>query len=43
LRVEDFEGPRYSRIDQIQQLLNIGQLDRTLRWQVPSPVPSRAN
>jgi nucleoside-diphosphate-sugar epimerase len=41
LRLEDFEGPRYSRIDQIRQLLSTERLDRTLRWQVPSPVPSR--
>jgi len=40
LRVEDFEGPRYNRIDQIRQLLSSEQLDRKLRWQVPNPVPS---
>jgi nucleoside-diphosphate-sugar epimerase len=32
LRVEDFEGPRYKRIDHIKQLINAGQLDTTLRW-----------
>jgi nucleoside-diphosphate-sugar epimerase len=42
LRVEDFEGPRYNRIDQIRQLLSTEQLDRKLRWQVPNPVSSRA-
>jgi nucleoside-diphosphate-sugar epimerase len=43
LRLEDFEGPRYNRIDQIRQLLSTEQLDRKLRWQVSSPVPSRAS
>jgi len=32
LRLEDFEGPRYRRIDQIQQLLSGGRLDASLRW-----------
>jgi nucleoside-diphosphate-sugar epimerase len=32
LRLEDFEGPRYKRIDHIQQLLSTGRLDTTLRW-----------
>src|SRR5713226_5742213 len=32
LRLEDFEGPRYKRIDHIQQLLAAGRLDSTLRW-----------
>ncbi len=32
LRLEDFEGPRYKRIDQIKQLLSSGRLDKTLRW-----------
>jgi len=32
LRLEDFEGPRFKRISHIQQLLNNGQLDATLRW-----------
>jgi len=36
LRVEDFEGPRYKRIDHIQQLLAGGRLDASLRWQSPS-------
>ncbi len=43
LRVDDFEGPRYNRIDQIRQLLTTQQLDRKLRWQVLSPAPSTAN
>jgi len=34
LKLEDFEGPRYRRIDQIQKLLASGQLDASLRWRV---------
>jgi nucleoside-diphosphate-sugar epimerase len=37
LRVEDFEGPRYKRIDQIQGLLASGRLDANLRWQTVVP------
>ncbi len=32
LKLEDFEGPRYRRIDHIKQLLNNGQIDTSLRW-----------
>ncbi len=32
LKVEDFEGPRYRRIDQIRQLMTSGYLDADLRW-----------
>jgi nucleoside-diphosphate-sugar epimerase len=32
LTLEEFEGPRYKRIAHIQQLLNNGKLDNTLRW-----------
>ena len=32
LKVEDFEGPRYRRIDRIQTLLAEGRLGRDLRW-----------
>ena len=32
LRVEDFEGPRYKRIDHIQGLLASGSLSSDLRW-----------
>ncbi len=35
LTVEDFEGPRYNRIDQIKQLLQLGQIDENLRWSQP--------
>ena len=31
--LEDFEGPRYKRVDHIKQLLSAGRLDPTLRWQ----------
>src|SRR5882762_2682986 len=34
LRVEDFEGARYKRIDHIQGLLASGRLNSDLRWQV---------
>jgi len=33
LRLEDFEGPRYRRIDQIKRLLAEGNLGVDLRWQ----------
>ena len=33
LRLEDFEGPRYRRIDRIQNLLASNHLDSTLHWQ----------
>jgi len=32
LKVEDFEGPRYRRIDQIRQLMASGSLGTDLRW-----------
>jgi nucleoside-diphosphate-sugar epimerase len=32
LKLEDFEGPRYKRIDHIQMLLREGMLDPSLRW-----------
>jgi hypothetical protein len=31
VKMDDFEGPRYRRIDQIKQLLGAGQLDASLR------------
>jgi nucleoside-diphosphate-sugar epimerase len=33
LRAEEFEGPRYKRIDHIQGLLASGRLNSELRWQ----------
>src|SRR6185503_15856631 len=32
LKVEDFEGPRYRRIDQIRNLMDSGHLGLDLRW-----------
>lgn len=32
LTLEDFEGPRYKRIDHIRKLLASGQLDNSLHW-----------
>ncbi len=35
LRVEDFEGPKYKRIDHIKMLIDTGKLDPALRWRNP--------
>ena len=32
LSLDDFEGPRYKRIDRIKHLLSTGELDANLRW-----------
>jgi len=32
VKLEEFEGPKYKRIDHIKQLLSRGQLDSALRW-----------
>jgi nucleoside-diphosphate-sugar epimerase len=32
LKLEDFEGPRYRRIDQLKRLMAEGHLDTDLRW-----------
>jgi nucleoside-diphosphate-sugar epimerase len=32
IELEEFEGPKYKRIDHIKLLLNQGQLDSSLRW-----------
>jgi len=32
LKLEEFEGPKYKRIDHIKRLLSLGRLDPTLRW-----------
>ncbi len=32
IKLEEFEGPKYNRLDHIQQLLSTGDLDSTLRW-----------
>ena len=36
LALEDFEGPRYKRIDHIRHLMAAGDLDGSLRWRVPA-------
>jgi nucleoside-diphosphate-sugar epimerase len=35
LTLEEFEGPRYQRISHLQQLIDGGDVDNTLRWKVP--------
>jgi len=37
LQVEEFEGPRYRRIDHIKMLINEGRLDERLRWRTTVP------
>jgi nucleoside-diphosphate-sugar epimerase len=37
LKLEDLEGPRYRRIDQIRELLARGELGKDLRWRVEPP------
>jgi nucleoside-diphosphate-sugar epimerase len=32
LKLEDFEGPRYNRIDQIRSLMKAGELNPDVRW-----------
>jgi nucleoside-diphosphate-sugar epimerase len=32
VKLDEFEGPKYKRIDHIKQLLSTGELDETLRW-----------
>ena len=39
LRLEEFEGPRYRRIDQIRNLIARGRLDAALRWMQPVASP----
>jgi nucleoside-diphosphate-sugar epimerase len=39
LRMEEFEGPRYKRIDHIQQLLAAGKLGSSLRWANATAAP----
>lgn len=42
LRLEDFEGPRYKRIDHIKQLLGTQRLDSSLRWNTRASVVAGA-
>lgn len=37
LQVEEFEGPRYRRIDHIKMLMAEGRLDERLRWRTAVP------
>lgn len=37
LKLDDFEGPRYRRIDHIKMLINSGRLDDHLRWREAIP------
>jgi nucleoside-diphosphate-sugar epimerase len=41
LRLEDFEGPKYKRIDHIKSLLNSGRLSPDLRWTQEAAVPAK--
>jgi nucleoside-diphosphate-sugar epimerase len=38
VKLEEFEGPKYKRIDHIKQLLAAGVLDASLRWTATAPV-----
>lgn len=40
LKREDFEGPRFKRIDHIKQLLGSGRLGPDLRWRVDQAAPA---
>jgi hypothetical protein len=42
LEVEDFEGPRYRRIDQLKTLMASGHLGSDLRWVQPPGEPVAA-
>ena len=41
LKLEDFEGPRYKRIDHIKMLLSRRLLDSSLRWRSGVPVEAQ--
>jgi len=43
LTLEEFEGAKYKRIAHIQELLNIGQIDTTLRWKTQTSTYSLAS
>jgi hypothetical protein len=40
LTLQDYEGPRYKRIDHLRQLIDTGRVDTSLRW-APVPVGAR--
>jgi hypothetical protein len=37
LQLDEFEGPRYRRIDHIKMLIAEGRLDERLRWRAAVP------
>lgn len=39
LRVEEFEGAKYRRVDHVKMLIEEGLLDPSLRWRDTAPVP----
>ncbi len=41
LKLDDFEGPRYKRIDHVKKLIAAGALDQGLRWQTGAAAGSR--
>jgi nucleoside-diphosphate-sugar epimerase len=41
VKLEEFEGPRYKRIDHIKQLMRDGYLDDSLRWKTLSKVEQK--
>ena len=43
VKLEDFEGPRYKRIDHITQLMSSGKLDNSLRWTVAGKASAAAH
>jgi nucleoside-diphosphate-sugar epimerase len=40
LKLEEFEGPKYRRIDSLRGLLGSGRLDETLHWSGPASKPA---
>ncbi|MGB6032655.1 MAG: SDR family oxidoreductase [Bacteroidota bacterium] len=40
LQLDDFEGPKYKRIDHIKQLMSSGRLGSDLRWKQQEPTTS---
>jgi nucleoside-diphosphate-sugar epimerase len=43
LTLEDFEGPRYKRVDHIKHQLSTGRLETTLRWRGQETALTRAH
>jgi nucleoside-diphosphate-sugar epimerase len=42
LKLDEFDGPKYKRIDHIKLLLNNGMLDSSLRWTRVAALPERS-